>query len=162
MKTYTVLYAVDVPHYGAHEIQAENDDAAIEAAIALHKQGSVTFNDPQWSSSVCARIVQIEDEAGAIIDEDRPIDDYFLRSGGAKARLLCDHAEEMLKMLQEALDCFERISDTLYSEDATPVTVLEAREVEDIYLDSISNIAPIETLIKKVVGGHDQTQNASS
>lgn len=152
MKTYTVLYAVDVPHYGSHEIQAQNDDAAIEAAIALHKQGSVTFNDPQWSSSVCARIVQIEDEAGAIIDEDRPIDDYFLRSGGAKARLLCDHAEEMLKMLQEALDCFERISDTLYCEDAKPVTMLEAREIEDIYLESISNIAPIETLIRKVVG----------
>ncbi len=29
MKTYTVLYAVDVPHYGSHEIQAQNDDAAI-------------------------------------------------------------------------------------------------------------------------------------
>jgi len=54
MKTYTVLYAEEVPHYGAHEIQAENDDAAIEAAIALHERGSVTFDDAQWSSSVCA------------------------------------------------------------------------------------------------------------
>lgn len=153
MKTYTVLYAEDVPHYGAHEIQAESDDAAIAAAIALHERGSVTFDSAQWSSSVCARIVQIEDEGGTIIDEDRPIDDYFLRSGGAKAKTLCDHAEEMLKMLQEALGCFERISDTLHYEDAQPVTALEAREIEEIYLESISNIAPIETLIRKVRGG---------
>ncbi len=103
MKTYTVLYAKDVPHYGCHEVQAGTDDAAIEAAIALHEQGDVTFDDAQWSGSVCARIVNIQDEHGNTIDEDRPIDDYFLRSGGTASRFLCDAADEMLK----ALDCAE-------------------------------------------------------
>jgi hypothetical protein len=34
MKTYTVLFAEDVPHYGAAEIEAEDDAAALEAAKA--------------------------------------------------------------------------------------------------------------------------------
>jgi hypothetical protein len=56
MKTYSVLYAEDVPHYGFHDIEAENDQAAIEAAIALHKRGGVSLSEAHWDSSVCARI----------------------------------------------------------------------------------------------------------
>ncbi len=51
---------------------------------------------------MCARIVNIQDEHGNTIDEDRPIDDYFLRSGGAAAKLLCDAADEMLKALEDS------------------------------------------------------------
>jgi hypothetical protein len=36
MKTYTVLYAEDVPHYGFHDI---------EAAVALHKRGGVALDE---------------------------------------------------------------------------------------------------------------------
>jgi hypothetical protein len=102
MKTYTVLYAEDVPHYGAHEIQAENDAGALDAAIGLHKRGGVTLDDAQWSGAVCARIVHIADEDGHIIEEDRPLDDYFLGTGGTAARLLCDAAAEMLNALEDS------------------------------------------------------------
>ena len=34
MKTYSVLYAEDVPHYGTAEIEAENDAEAIAKAKA--------------------------------------------------------------------------------------------------------------------------------
>jgi hypothetical protein len=102
MKTYTVLYAEDVPHYGVHEIQAENDAGALAAAIALHERGAVTLDDAQWTGSVCARIVHIEDEHGSIIAEDHPIDEYFLCTGGTPARLLCEAAGEMLNALESA------------------------------------------------------------
>ncbi|MCL5670811.1 MAG: hypothetical protein M1423_05865 [Acidobacteria bacterium] len=35
MKTYTVLYAEDVPHYGTAEIEAENDAEAIARASTI-------------------------------------------------------------------------------------------------------------------------------
>lgn len=100
MKTYSVLYAEDVPHYGTHEIEAENDEAAIEAAIAYHEAGSATVDDPSWNSSVCARIVNIQGPDGDIIDEDRPLDAYFIRAGGEPDRILCDAAEELLQSLE--------------------------------------------------------------
>jgi hypothetical protein len=34
MKTYTVIFAQDVPHYGSVEIEAKNDEAAIRRAKA--------------------------------------------------------------------------------------------------------------------------------
>lgn len=59
MKTYTVLFAEDVPHYGTVEIQAESDDAALEAAKA-YDISEVTL-DPEWENSVSKRIVFIDD-----------------------------------------------------------------------------------------------------
>jgi hypothetical protein len=109
MKTYTVLYAEDVPHYGVHEIQAVTDAAAIEAAIAFHERGDATLDDPVWNSSVCARIVHIEDPDGNIIDEDRALDDYFIRRNGDAARILCDAAPQMLAALKKAKDLLDEI-----------------------------------------------------
>jgi hypothetical protein len=57
MKTYTVLFAEDVPHYGTAEIQAENDAAAIEAAKAYDLSAVTT--DAEWGNSACKRIVDI-------------------------------------------------------------------------------------------------------
>ena len=34
LKTYTVLFARDIPHYGTAEIEAESDEAALAAAKA--------------------------------------------------------------------------------------------------------------------------------
>jgi len=102
MKTYTVLYAQDVPHYGFHNIEAENDQAAIEAAIALHERGDLSLTEAAWDSTVCARIVHIEDPDGNILEKDKPLDEYFLRGGGEADRLLCDAAEDMLGALQYA------------------------------------------------------------
>ena len=68
MKTYTVLFAEDVPHYGTAEIQAEDDTAALEAAKA-YPLSEVT-NDPAWENSACKRIVYIEDQQGHIVFEE--------------------------------------------------------------------------------------------
>jgi len=46
LKTYTVLFARDIPHYASHEIQAESDEAALAAARALHDTDTLAFTDP--------------------------------------------------------------------------------------------------------------------
>jgi hypothetical protein len=82
MKTYTVLFAVDVPHYGSHDIKAEDDQAAIVAAEALYRRLGVPCPDPSWEYAACARIVHIEAPDGTIIVSDKALDNHFLRSGG--------------------------------------------------------------------------------
>lgn len=57
MRTSTVHYAEDVPIYGAIEIQAANDEAAIELAMDVHAHGKVVLDDIAWNSATCARIV---------------------------------------------------------------------------------------------------------
>ena len=107
MKTYTVLYAEDVPHYGSHDIKAKNDQAAIEAAIDAARD---------WDGSFCARIVHIEDPDGNIIEQDRPLDDYFLPSGGESDRRLCDSAKELLEALETLM---EKADDLISAIDGT-------------------------------------------
>ena len=52
-------------------------------------------------------------------------------------------------MLETAFDALDRITEVLHYEDGLPVTALDAREIETIYADAISELAPIETLIRK-------------
>jgi hypothetical protein len=99
MKTYTVLYAEDVPHYGQAEIEATDNDAAIEAARKVHAEGSLDLYDPDWDNAICKRIVHIEDQNGEIIAEDIPVDSYYL-SHGEPQRRLCEAAEAMLEALE--------------------------------------------------------------
>jgi hypothetical protein len=61
-------------------------------------------------------------------------------------------APALLTMLETAFDILERIGDLLLYEDGLPVTALDAREIEAIYADAISELAPIETLIRKARG----------
>jgi hypothetical protein len=137
MKTYKVLYAEDVPHYGYHDIEAEDDQAAIEAAVAFHESGDVSLYEAAWDSSVCARIVHIEDPDGNIIAEDKPLDDYFLRGGGQADRLLCDAAENLFKALKKIAVTplwGERIEDEDRKRD--PAIVLEYDLEDDEYTPS--------------------------
>lgn len=115
MKTYTILFAEDVPHYGFAEIEAEDDAAALEAA-KTYDLAEVTI-DPEWENSVCKRIVHIEDPAGNTIAYDEPLDDYSLRAGGDNDRLLCDAAAEMLEALEL---CEDVLSDLSRLDDGTP------------------------------------------
>lgn len=71
MKTYSVLFAEDVPHYGTANIEAPDDEAASAAATAF--EASTLTHDPDWSSIVCRRIVSIEDPHGEIIATDVPL-----------------------------------------------------------------------------------------
>lgn len=101
MKTYTVLYAQDVPHYGTNEIEAASDDEAI--ALAKTDPSDYT-DDPDWNNAVCQRIVHIEGPEG-IIAEAIPLDGYTLIHGEDK-RLLCDAAEKMLLALERTAKYF--------------------------------------------------------
>jgi hypothetical protein len=67
------------------------------------------------------------------------------------ARLIAA-APELLAMLETAFDILERIAEVLLYEGGVPVTALDAREIETIYADAISELAPIETLIRKARG----------
>ena len=97
MKTYTALFAEDVPHYGTAEITAANHEEAIAAARRLDVSALCT--DPDWSSPVCRRIVQIEANDGTYIANDIALDEFILRNGGEPARLLCDAAPKLLDAL---------------------------------------------------------------
>lgn len=69
----------------------------------------------------------------------------------ANARLIAA-APELLEALESAFDILDSIADTLLYEEGQPVTFLESREIEDIYNDAISELAPFETLIRKARG----------
>jgi hypothetical protein len=100
MKTYSVLFAEDVPHYGVAEIKAQSPEAAIEAA-KVHDRDDLSAWDAEWGSAVCARIVEItDDETGAVVARDIPLDECFLREGGERGRLLCDAAPDLLAALR--------------------------------------------------------------
>jgi hypothetical protein len=64
MKTYFVLFAEDVPHYGMAHIRAKNDVAALETA-RTYPLSEVT-NDAEWENSACKRIVYIQDAEGTL------------------------------------------------------------------------------------------------
>ena len=103
MKTYTVVFGEDVPHYGVAEIAAQDAAAVIEAAKAYDRDNLSAY-DAEWSCSVCARICNItDDETGEIVGEDIALDGYFLRDGGEEARRLCDAAADMRTALEDAL-----------------------------------------------------------
>jgi hypothetical protein len=129
MKTYSILFAEDVPHYGFAEIEAEDDAAAIEAAKDYDLSEVTT--DPEWENSVCKRIVHIEGPDGKTIAADIALDDCFLRNGGEKDRILCDAAWALLNAGRLAL-----------------------RELREFYLDSDSQaIAELKAAIAKATGG---------
>jgi hypothetical protein len=64
----------------------------------------------------------------------------------------CNHHYELLMGLERAFDILEGIADKLLYEEGQPVTAIESREIEDIYNDAISELAPFETLIRKARG----------
>ena len=57
MKIYSVLFAEDVPHYGPTEIEAANNDDAIDAAKICDVSAITT--DPNRTAPFCKRIVNI-------------------------------------------------------------------------------------------------------
>ena len=59
---------------------------------------------------------------------------------------------ELLTALERAFDILDGIADKLLYEEGQPVTAIESREIEDIYNDAISELAPFETLIRKARG----------
>jgi hypothetical protein len=153
MKTYTVIFAQDVPHYGTVDIEAESDDQAIEAArIYWRDVENDPVNDPDWNSSVSKRIVEITDESGKSIANDVRLDSYNLERATDEEIKIRAHAKELLESFERAFEILEGIADKLLYDEGLPVTAIESREIEDIYNDAISELAPFETLIRKARG----------
>jgi hypothetical protein len=70
MKTYTVLYAEDVPHYGTREFDAADDTLALERARAITPEAMSNYtNDPDYNNTRCRRIVNIEGADGIIAED---------------------------------------------------------------------------------------------
>ena len=61
-------------------------------------------------------------------------------------------APQLLRALEDAFTLLDRISDTLHYEDGLPVTALEARDIEIIYGDAVTELARFETLIREARG----------
>lgn len=115
-KTYTVTYAENVPHYGQIEIEATSRRKALAWAKAENFD-SIYFDDADYGSSSCRRIVQIEDEDGAIIAEDIALDPYYLMDEANVPRRLCEHAAALLEALEL---CEDALSDLARTDDGTP------------------------------------------
>jgi hypothetical protein len=76
LKTYTVLLAEDVPHYGTTDIEAEDDAGAIRIAKALDISGICC--EASCDAPVCQRIIHIMDSRSKIVATDIALDDYVL------------------------------------------------------------------------------------
>ena len=100
MKTYSVLYAEDVPHYATFEIEADDDGEALERSKS-HDYGDAAL-EAEWNNPVCKRIVHIEDPEGKIVGNDIALDNTFLRDGGEPDRKLCEAAASLLQALKLA------------------------------------------------------------
>jgi hypothetical protein len=83
MRTYTVLFAHDVPHYGSVEINATDDVEAL-AKARVHwdrvqrEEEPSPLTEAQHDSAVLARIVEITDETGRQVWADIRLDTYLL------------------------------------------------------------------------------------
>lgn len=108
MKTYDVLYAEDVPHYGNVLIEAECDDEAVRIAKEFNHDEVVS--EPEWSNAVSKRVVSIQNSNGDTIAEDISLDDTFLRTGGKADRLRCDAAEDLFQSLSDILAHLDDLS----------------------------------------------------
>ncbi len=104
MKTYQVLFAEDVPHYGVADIEAEDDAAALEAAKAYDLSEITT--DPEWENSVCKRIVYIKDAEDNMMFHDVPLDNHFLGLDGERAEML-----QALELCEDVLSDLARLDD---------------------------------------------------
>jgi hypothetical protein len=100
MKTYSILFAQDIAHYGQAEIEAKSDEAAIRAAQKPKLLNGICFSDIDWENAILTRIVFIQDSDGNIIAENIALDQYHLRHGGDADQLLCEAAADMLAALE--------------------------------------------------------------
>jgi hypothetical protein len=101
MKTYNVLYALEVPHFGSIEIEAESDEAALALAMARTDIRDIA-TDADHDDPVLARIVHIEDGSGTDVYRDIPLDDFRLISGDDRIALN-DAAADLLLGLKQAI-----------------------------------------------------------
>ena len=99
MKTYSILLAQDIPHYGTTEVEAA--DATEALARAKDLDFSEICLDPDWANPVCSRIVHIVDEAGAEVAHDIALDGYVLHHDSEPRAALYARAPALRAALEE-------------------------------------------------------------
>jgi len=97
VSNFTVVYAVNVPHYGRTQIEAPTAAEAI--ATAKHRDPAEICTECDRSSAACARIVSIIDEDGRSVAEGVTLDGAFMCYGGRPAWLLCEASPALLESL---------------------------------------------------------------
>lgn len=112
MKSYDVLFAFEVPHYGPVTVEAITDSEAIGAACAYGERVAAgdalePAYDPARDGQVCERIVSLRDPDGNLIATNTALDSSFLRRGGDAERRLCDAASELLPEAIKAVALIE-------------------------------------------------------
>jgi hypothetical protein len=125
-KTYSILFAQDVPHYGTAEISAATDAGPITRAKELDPGELCT--DPAWDDPVCQRIVYIEDPSGNTIAHDIALDGFFLRHAQNIEPHLCDAAPKLLEALGIAIKAMNNVPsfDTGLPDENRPGTTLSS------------------------------------
>jgi hypothetical protein len=94
MKTYTALFAEDVPHYCTVEIQAGNDEAAITQAKQYPAKFDMNFDDPDWNNPVCQRIVHILNSNDIEVAHDISLDGHQLLTGSTVGGAITSRTNE--------------------------------------------------------------------
>ena len=110
MKTYTAIFAQDVPHYGLVEIKATCDQDALAKAKAHWKRVQRNtepwpLNDADYGSGVLDRIVEItDDETGRQIAADIRLDRYLLTTAPTELSVkLIENASAMHAALEKII-----------------------------------------------------------
>ena len=104
MTTYTVLFAEDVPHYGFAEIEAETIAEAIAKARAHWDENAEQglTDDPDWSNTVCQRIVSISESNREDVARDIRLDSHYLGTATDAELRVRDAAPALLAALRQA------------------------------------------------------------
>jgi hypothetical protein len=110
MKTYSILFAQDVPHFGLVEINAAGDDDALAKARAYWKRVQRNklpwpLTEAQHDSAVLDRIVEIiDDETGRQVAADIRLDTYHLTIAPTELNVkLIENASPMHDALKEII-----------------------------------------------------------
>jgi len=129
MKTYTIIYAQDIPHYGCVELEAESDEKIVEAARAYWEATELDpVDDPDWSNPVSKRIVEITDEAGGTIAHDVRLDNYSLERGTDEEIAIRDAAPELLRQLEHLAGACEHFAPEILTTEARAVIAKARRQ----------------------------------
>jgi len=131
MKTYTILFAQDIPHYGFVEIEAKSDADALRRAKKYWRDVRIgaepwPLEDAQYDSAVSARIVLIYDEADQRreIAHDVRLDEYTLmRARTARDQRTLDNARGIYNVLQSVMHWWQNTAHT--DDDEMPAKLFD-------------------------------------
>jgi len=131
MKTYTILFAQDIPHYGSVEIEAKNDADALRRAKKHWRDVQIgaepwPLHDAQHDNAVSARIVLIYDETDEHreVAHDVRLDEYvLLRARTARDERTLDNAKAIFTALESVMHWWQSTAHT--DDDEMPAELFD-------------------------------------